>query len=59
MKIDWASDEFDWGRLSAGLQATYVRAGIDVRYMESIRNDSVAFMKTVVRGMERHDGQGV
>ncbi|HAQ56886.1 MAG TPA: hypothetical protein DCR44_05770 [Acholeplasmatales bacterium] len=42
-----------------GLQATYVRAGIDVRYMESIRNDSVAFMKTVVRGMEKQDGQGV
>ncbi len=42
-----------------GLQATYVRAGIDVRYMESIRNDSIAFMKTVIRGMEQQDGQGV
>jgi len=42
-----------------GLQATYVRAGIDVRYMESIRNDSVFFMKTVIRGMEKQDGQGV
>lgn len=42
---------------AAGLQAAYVRPGVDLKYMESIRDQSVAFMKTVVRGMEKHDGQ--
>lgn len=44
---------------AAGLQATYVRAGMDLAYMESIREESIAFMKTVIRGMEKTDGQGV
>lgn len=42
---------------AAGLQAAYVRPGMDLHTMESIRDQSVAFMKTVVRGMEKHDGQ--
>jgi TetR/AcrR family transcriptional regulator len=36
-----------------GLQATYIKEGMTLEYLESIREESIDFLKTVLRGMEK------
>jgi AcrR family transcriptional regulator len=66
--LDWDRFRPEYGRedvyriletAANGLQSTYIKAGMDIAYLESVRGESVAFMKTVLRGMEKTDGQGV
>jgi len=40
----------------AGLQATYVDKNMDMTRLESIREKSIQYLKTVVRGMEKNNG---
>ncbi len=44
---------------ASGLQATYARVGMDLKYMESIREQSIEFMKIVVKGMEKTDEKSI
>jgi len=37
----------------AGLQARYVNRELTVEYMDSIRDESIRFLKTLLRGMEK------
>lgn len=37
----------------AGLQARYLNRPIDMAYLDSIRDESIKYMKTVLRGMEK------
>jgi len=37
----------------AGLQAQYLNRPIDLAYLDSIRDESIKYMKTVLRGMEK------
>lgn len=38
-----------------GLQATYIKPGITVAYLEQVREESVHFLKTLLHGMEKTD----
>ncbi len=42
-----------------GLQAKYLDQNVSLEYMESIREESIKFIKTLIRGMEKNNGQRI
>ncbi|MBU1145477.1 MAG: TetR/AcrR family transcriptional regulator [Firmicutes bacterium] len=39
----------------AGIQTTYINRELDIDYLNSIREDTIRYLKTVVRGMEKNN----
>jgi len=75
LSVEWFFHEIDMDRFSedyskeevlrfigvalAGIQQSYVKPGMTMADMESIRDDSMKFLKTVIKGMEKRNEQSI